>query len=112
MTISQHPSQSLPTSPPFTPVIGAHSEWYIADLLHWRCWENKYVVYHSLSGDTHLLGDAAGQILLTLQQTPQDAASLSESLASMMGVKTSPEFTMDINNILTDLHKLALIEHR
>jgi len=110
-------TNSPPLSPSLLPhtvtqVVEDQSIWRTADSLHWRYWESEYVIYHPLSGDTHLLGEAAGHILLTLQQTPQNTASLSESLASMMGVETSPEFMMDINNLLTDLHKLALIEHR
>lgn len=110
MTINHQPLQTLPSYSLATPGKETHSGWRTADSLHWRCWESEYVVYHPLSGDTHLLGEAAGHILLALQQTPQDTASLSKSLASVMGIKISPEFMMDINNLLTDLHKLALIE--
>lgn len=86
--------------------------WRIADSLLMRSWDDEFIVYHTLSGDTHLLGKAAAHILLALQHVTKDTLSLSISLASMMGVRTSSEFMLEMNSILTDLNKLALIERR
>lgn len=75
-------------------------------------WDDEYVVYHQLSGDTHLLGKAAAHILLTLQQASTDTQSLRQSLASVMNVNTGSELALEMNHILADLYKLQLIDCR
>ena len=79
--------------------------------LHFRSWGGEFIVYNSLSGDTHLLDSVAAQILLRLQQVPSDFISLVESLTSllqteMMGEPIEPQLV----NLLADLKALALIE--
>lgn len=79
--------------------------------LHFRSWGDEFIVYNSLSGDTHLLGSVAAQILLRLQKAPSDFMSLAESLTSllqteMMGEQLEPQLV----NILEDLNAIALIE--
>lgn len=112
MNLNPSASQSLMLSGSFMPLLEAHRLWRIADALHVRCWGEEYVVYHALSGDTHLIGKAAAHILMALQQQTTDTQSLSRSLAAMMGVRTSTEFMLEMNRILADLSKLSLIEHR
>lgn len=79
--------------------------------LDFRSWGDEFIVYNSFSGDTHLLGSVAAQILLRLQHVPSDLISLAESLTSllqteMMGEPLEPQLV----NLLADLSALALIE--
>lgn len=79
--------------------------------LHLRSWDDEFVVYNNLSGDTHLLGSAAAQVLLKLHQAPSDAMALAESLASLLHVEMMDEsLAPQIANLLADLNALALIE--
>lgn len=80
--------------------------------LHVRSWDDEFVVYNSLSGDTHLLGSAAAHILLKLQQAPSDAIVLAESLAPQLqaGMEMENELVDQITRLLEDLHTLALVE--
>lgn len=78
--------------------------------LHFRSWNDEFVVYNSLSGDTHLLGATAAQVLLKLQQTPSDVIALAASLAPLMQAEMDEEFSLQIEDLLADLDKLALIE--
>ena len=78
--------------------------------LLFRCWDDEYVVYNRLSGDTHLLGSTAAQILLELQQAPSNAIALTESLALLLHAEMDDEFVFQIEHILADLDTLALIE--
>lgn len=112
MNLNHNLSQSFMLSDSFMPMFEAHRLWRIADALHFHCWGEEYVVYHALSGNTHLIGKAAADILIALQQHTADTQSLSRSLAAMMGVRTSAEFMLEMNRILADLSKLSLIEHR
>lgn len=78
--------------------------------LHFRSWNDEFVVYNSLSGDTHLLGKAAVNALLKLQQTPSDTITLAASLVHLMQAEMNDEFVFQIDQLLTDLDRLALIE--
>ncbi|MDP1896712.1 MAG: HPr-rel-A system PqqD family peptide chaperone [Sulfurimicrobium sp.] len=84
-------------------VISAHA-------LHFRSWEDGFIVYNSLSGDTHLLGSSAAHVLLKFQETPANAALLASSLAPLMQAEMDEEFVSQIDQLLADLGNLALIE--
>ena len=79
-------------------------------VLHFRFWDDEFVVYNSLSGDTHLLGSTAAQILLKLQQAPLNSITLAESLAPVLHAEMDDELVIQIEHILADLDTLALIE--
>ena len=78
--------------------------------LHFRSWDDEFIVYNSLSGDTHLLGSTAAQILLKLQQASSTSTSLAESLAALLHAERDDEFVAQVEHILADLDTLALIE--
>ncbi|HTD04493.1 HPr-rel-A system PqqD family peptide chaperone [Undibacterium sp.] len=75
-----------------------------------RHWGDEYVVYNVRSGNTHLLGFAAGQIFLKLQQSAADAGSLASMLAIDWQLDPDAEFMQQIASLLADLDALALIE--
>jgi len=78
--------------------------------LHFCSWDDEFIVYNSLSGDTHLLGSTAANVLLKLQQIPSDAITLAESLAPMLQAKMDDELVFQIDHLLAELNTLALIE--
>lgn len=78
--------------------------------LRFRSWGDEFIVYNSLSGDTHLLGLAAAQILLKLQEAPSDTIILTEALAPLLQTETGEGLALQIEYLLADLVKLALIE--
>ena len=84
--------------------------WRITAPLHFRVWEGEYIVYHTLSGDTHLLGPAAACLLLKLQQTPADTAGLCNALAQQLNVLMDEAFILQTGDLLADLASLLLIE--
>lgn len=75
-------------------------------------WGNEWVFYNKLSGDTHLLGSTAVQILLELRKSPLKAQLLTEALAPRLQVKkvTHEEFLFQIEHLLGELNTLGLIE--
>ena len=75
-----------------------------------RSWGDEFVVFNTLSGDTHLLGVTAAQILSQLHQTPSTTSALITSLGTLWQVEPNKEFAEQIEPILADLHTLALIE--
>lgn len=78
--------------------------------LHFRSWNKEFVVYNSLSGDTHLLDETAAHILLELQKAPADVVMLAASVASILQIEMSDEWVSQIRQILADLDGLSLIE--
>lgn len=63
-----------------------------------REWQGEYVLYNDISGDTHLLGADAVDLLLALRQTPAAGGSLGAARDS------------DAPSLLEQLQALALIE--
>jgi PqqD family protein of HPr-rel-A system len=78
--------------------------------LHFRSWDDEFVVYDNLSGDTHLVDSTAAQILLKLQQAPSNSTTLAESLVPLLHANWDDEFVGQVEHILADLDTLALIE--
>lgn len=73
-------------------------------------WDDEYVVYNSLSGDTHLLNLTAGQVLLKLQKSPMDSMSLANLIPPTDQSKSYLEHEHQIEHLLAELDTLNLIE--
>lgn len=73
-------------------------------------WDNEYVVYNSLSGDTHLLNLTAGQLLLKLQRSPMDSMSIAKLITPTDKSKSSLEHELQIEQLLVELNTLNLVE--
>ena len=76
--------------------------------LHHRAWDDEYVVFNNLSGDTHLLDAGAMHMLLAVAATPGDTASLAGRLAAALGL--DEQEIQEIPAMLEDLRALSLIE--
>jgi len=77
--------------------------------LRFCCWDDEFVVYNIHSGDTHLLGSMAAQILLKLQQSPSDVATLTGLFTHLPLFEMKDELPLQIEHILADLNRLELI---
>jgi PqqD family protein of HPr-rel-A system len=69
-----------------------------------RGWDDEFVVYNDLSGDTHLIGADAMQVLLCLRDGPRDVDALAHAL------EADPAEREALEVMLTELGALALIE--
>ena len=78
--------------------------------LQFRSWNGEFVVYHALSGDTHILEEASMQLLLELQQKPSDVLSLARQLAGKWQCELDDDLVQEIEMALTDMHALSLVE--
>ena len=90
-----------------------NQKWQIAaeNELLYHSWDDEFVVYNGATGDTHMLGLVAAQVMLKLQQMPADAISLAAWIASLQQIEPDDEFELFIEQILTDFDNLAIIEH-
>lgn len=77
--------------------------------VHWRKWDNEAVVFDSRSGDTHLLGSLATEIIRHLEKISSTTAELTAALVHLAR-KPPSEFQVEIAEIVDDLSSLALIE--
>ena len=79
-------------------------------LLRIYTWEDTSVVYNSLSGNTHLLGEAAAYILFELQRRQMGTMDVASSLAAIYQAELDSEVLLQTENILSELEALTLIE--
>jgi PqqD family protein of HPr-rel-A system len=78
--------------------------------LHWRSWDDEFVVYNSGSGDTHLLDPVAAEALQSLEQESADLSELVDRVSGSMEIEPDTEFSAYLEQLLSDLYKLGLIE--
>jgi len=79
--------------------------------IYLHSWDNnEYVVYNSLTGDTHLLNLTAGRLLLELQQSPTDTITLANLSPPIDQTEKSTQHKLEIEHILEELSTLNLIE--
>ncbi len=77
---------------------------------HLRQLDDDYVIYNVNSGSTHLLGFAAGQILLQLEAEAMDENSLAVKLAAQWDQAVHPDIVQGVESVLADLQSLDLIQ--
>ena len=79
--------------------------------LYFYSWDNdEYVVYNSLTGDTHLLNLTAGRLLLELQKSPTDTLTLANLVTPTNQAESDTQHKLEIEHILEELSTLNLIE--
>jgi PqqD family protein of HPr-rel-A system len=72
-----------------------------------RSWDDEFVLYNNLSGDTHLLDSDAVDLLMALRAAPATAPKLAEAL----GADAADPATADaVAALLRDLAGLHLVE--
>lgn len=74
-----------------------------------RRFDDEFVLYNDLSGDTHLLGGAAMHLLALLQQQPRAQEALFSALAAALECPRADGFDDQAAAVLAQLHALALI---
>jgi PqqD family protein of HPr-rel-A system len=78
--------------------------------LQYRAWDDEFVLYNNLSGDTHLLGASAIHVLLALQRAALDADGLALSLCAALQLERDAELDADVAELVASLGALSLIE--
>ena len=85
---------------------GLAAQWRLArgqQMRHYR-WDDEFVLFNNLSGDTHLLGVLAMQLLQALAAGARSETELGATLTQPLpGATTLPE-------VLGDLERLMLVE--
>jgi PqqD family protein of HPr-rel-A system len=78
--------------------------------LHWRHWDDQFVVYNAASGDTHVLQQPAGEILRLIERSPAESSRLTAELASLLDLPADEDLSLQVERLLQELSELNLIE--
>ena len=81
-----------------------------ASKLHWRQWDQEFVVYHEGSGDTHRLNELAARALQTLCADALSVEALANRLAQDVPVPPDGTPSTTLAELLGQLLELGLIE--
>lgn len=87
------PSAELLTAPP----------------LRWRCWDDEYVAFNELSGDTHRLDAATAALLGDLARTPATEEEIAARAAKLWPDDDPDAFEPAARRMLRGLRLLSLI---
>lgn len=75
-----------------------------------RCWNDEFVVYNPLSGDTHILNKRAADLLFALRSAASDVLSLAQLLSCKWRCDIDAAFLEEIEATLFDMQALSLVE--
>lgn len=79
--------------------------------LIWRNWdEESFLVYHTGSGDTHLLNRVTAEVLRQLERADADVGELAHRVAQSFEVEADDEFVQQIEQLLAHLDELGLVD--
>jgi PqqD family protein of HPr-rel-A system len=98
----KHSIEPSPTSQLWRPVNGFS--------LHWRLWDDQYVVYNAGSSHTHILDPVAALIIQNLTKGPLETGALIQQIANLLGLKATSEVRDKLRLTLRNLDELGLLE--
>lgn len=78
--------------------------------LRWQSWGDEYVVYHSGSGDTHLLDPIAAEVLKNLECASANTSELLDRISISLDIKADGDLAAMLEQLLSEFYKLGLIE--
>ena len=78
--------------------------------LHYREWDDEFVLYNNLSGDTHLLGVSAIHLLRALSANAANEDDLTTAMCASLELEGDDEVKSEVQNLLRDLQSLSLVE--
>ena len=86
--------------------------WRLNDLaqLHWRRWDDEWVVFDVGSGQTHQMDTLTAATVMTLEAGPLESAQLTASVAEELLIEAEPSFQHTLSGILDRLSAVGLVE--
>ncbi len=73
-------------------------------------WDEEVVLFHSGTGNTHLLENNAYQLIRILQQSPANTAGLIQSLSIHLSPCDQAAFAAYVPRALAELRRLDIVE--
>jgi PqqD family protein of HPr-rel-A system len=75
-----------------------------------RIWDGELIVFNFLSGDTHLLGDIAGYIVVIMQHSAVEQQAIAAALCHQADCGSPEEINAQVESVFAELKMLNLIE--
>ena len=75
-----------------------------------RYWDGDFVVFNSLSGETHLLDIVSGKVLSRIMEGPASPFEIQSEIADFLDVENQQDLTNAIEEILNRLEDAGLVE--
>jgi PqqD family protein of HPr-rel-A system len=93
--------------------VAASETWSLrpGQTLQHRHWDGEYVLYNDLSGDTHLLGDAAIVLLQALRSGPTTCSALATILGNEFEADAGADDGADDGPLDFEAEAESLLEH-
>lgn len=86
--------------------------WRLSPLvaLHWRRWDDEFVVFDVGSGQTHQLPALTAATLMMLELNFNDIIELTSSVSVELGIADDKDFAHAVGEAVHDLQTAGLIE--
>ena len=79
--------------------------------LHWRHWDDRYLLFNAASGQTHLLTEMGANVLFALQERALTNTDLEAAIATPDSVSQADEtFRQQLVATLEEMYSLGLIK--
>lgn len=78
--------------------------------LHWKSWDDEYVVFDETSGQTHQLGPVHAFVLHLLTEAPHTQDALVHAFLVAMPAVDTITFADQMQNVLRELEGSGLVE--
>ncbi len=76
----------------------------------WRHWEGDYVIFNSLSGETHILDITSGKVLKRIMKGPSTTEGIRSEIGDFLEVRNNSELARAVDKILSGLEDAGLVE--
>lgn len=90
----------------------ASTRWFLNPLaaLHWRCWDEEWVLFDAGSGQTHQMDPVAAATLMAIEAGPVAMPELISEVALNLSVENAADLEEFVLPIVDQLIRLGLIE--
>jgi PqqD family protein of HPr-rel-A system len=78
--------------------------------LHWRVWDDQYVVYNDGSGHMHVLDPVAALIVQKIHESPCRTDELIQQIATLLGIEATEKVRETLIHTLWNLGELEIVE--
>jgi len=78
--------------------------------LIWKSWAEEYLIFNTVSGNTHLLTATAARALRLLENSPSTIGEIAKKFATDADVDIDDELIDQVATLVANLDNLGLVE--
>ena len=88
------------------------ANWRLAEgcRLHWKVWDDEFVIFDEGSGDTHLLDPLAAEVLKVLEESPGEVSGLARRIVARLDLAPDSDLTERVRELVERFVALGLVE--